>query len=202
MVDGAEPQDPARHRLGRCRCAQLLAEVDRVEAWVATHVDADVELAALRHALAALRRVLAQDLEPDPGNRPHTHREGRRHRSHAVARRTRDAARPEEQAKLFNGKTRHVLKLIGADVTIAAEVLPANEPEHDAMAPLTHAAEHHRHPGRGLDRSRLPREPTRRRAARSRPRDPLQAMARAQRRALREVAASRYHTRPRPLVER
>jgi len=44
--------------------ARLLAEVDRVEAWVAAHVPV-AEAPTVRAALTALRRVLAQDLEPD-----------------------------------------------------------------------------------------------------------------------------------------
>ena len=43
----------------------MLAEVDRVEAWVAAHVPA-ADAPAVQTALTALRRVLAQDLEPDP----------------------------------------------------------------------------------------------------------------------------------------
>ena len=45
--------------------ARLLAEVDRVEAWVAAHV-AVADAPTVQAALTALRRVLVQDLEPDP----------------------------------------------------------------------------------------------------------------------------------------
>lgn len=133
--------DDAAARSDALQC--LLAEVDRVEAWVATHVGADVEQAALREALTALRRVLAQDLEPDPTT-------GRTRIKKGVAKdRMPSLGDPDmrhgrkSKTKLFNGYKRHVLKLVGPGVTVAAEVLPANQPEHDAMAPLTHAAERH-----------------------------------------------------------
>src|SRR6266542_4591997 len=58
-IDWSDPGAQA-HALAR-----LLAEVDRVEAWVATHVPL-AEAPTVQAALGALRRVLAQDLEPDP----------------------------------------------------------------------------------------------------------------------------------------
>ena len=90
-VRGRDPQDLARpgaagagvtllgapslkaalgYRLERSRgqadaLARLLAEVDRVEAWVAAHVPV-AETPPVQAALDALRRVLTQDLEPDP----------------------------------------------------------------------------------------------------------------------------------------
>ncbi len=45
--------------------ARLLAEVDRLERWVATHVPV-TEASPVQAALTALRRVVTQDLEPDP----------------------------------------------------------------------------------------------------------------------------------------
>ena len=44
---------------------QLLAEVDRLEAWVAAHVPV-ATAPTVQAALTTLRRVLTQDLEPDP----------------------------------------------------------------------------------------------------------------------------------------
>lgn len=45
--------------------ARLLTEVDRLEQWVATHVPV-ADAPPVQAALGALRRVLTQDLEPDP----------------------------------------------------------------------------------------------------------------------------------------
>jgi hypothetical protein len=45
--------------------ARRLADVDRLEQWVATHVPV-AEAPSVQAALTALRRILTQDLEPDP----------------------------------------------------------------------------------------------------------------------------------------
>ncbi|MGQ0649741.1 MAG: IS1182 family transposase [Gemmatimonadaceae bacterium] len=113
--------------------ARLLEEVDRIETWVAEHAASAVAEPPLREALTALRRVLAQDLEPDPTT-------GRARIKRGVAKdRMPSLGDPEmrhgrkSKTKLFNGYKRHVMKIVGADVTVAATVLPANQPEHDAL---------------------------------------------------------------------
>lgn len=122
---------------------QLLQEVDRVEAWVGEHASAQAHEAPLRDALHALRRVLEQDLEPDPPT-------GRTRIKRGVAKdRMPSLGDPEmrhgrkSKNKLFNGYKRHLMKVIGADIIVAAEVLPANQPEQDAMAKLTDEALRH-----------------------------------------------------------
>jgi len=121
----------------------LLAEVDRVEAWVTQHAATLAGEPPLRDALLALRRVLEQDLEPDPTT-------GRTRIKRGVAKdRMPSLGDPEmrhgrkSKNKLFNGYKRHLMKIVGADITVAAEVLPANQPEQDAMAPLADEAERH-----------------------------------------------------------
>ncbi len=122
----------------RCEAlAQLLEEVDRVEAWVTEHAATLATQPPLRDALAALRRVLEQDLEPDPTTT------GRARIKRGVAKdRMPSLGDPQmrhgrkSKNKLFNGYKRHLLKIVGADITVAAEVLPANLPEHNAMVPL------------------------------------------------------------------
>ena len=121
----------------------LLAEVDRVESWVTEHAEKLASEPPLRDALIALRRVLEQDLEPDPTS-------GRARIKRGVAKdRMPSLGDPEmrhgrkSKNKLFNGYKRHLMKIVGADITVAAEVLPANQPEQDAMAPLTDEAERH-----------------------------------------------------------
>jgi len=59
-IDWDDPEQQA----GALR--QLLAEVDALQAWVAKHAGQKAQEAPLRQALEALRRVLEQDLEPDP----------------------------------------------------------------------------------------------------------------------------------------
>jgi hypothetical protein len=91
----------------------------------------------LREALVALRRVLEQDLEPDPTT-------GSKRIKRGVAKdRMPSLGDPEmrhghkSKTRLFNGYKRHVMKIVGTDITVAATVTPANQPEQDALAPLT-----------------------------------------------------------------
>jgi Transposase DDE domain/Transposase domain (DUF772) len=114
---------------------RLLGEVDALEAWVAKHAAAKANEAPLKEALQALRRVLEQDLEPDPGG-------GIRIR-HGVAKDRMPSLGDKEmrhgrksQSKRFNGYKRHIAALAGTDLIAGALVLPANEPEHDALVPL------------------------------------------------------------------
>jgi hypothetical protein len=117
---------------------RLLAEVDRLEQWVATHAQP-----ALQAALTALRRVTAQDLEPDPTT-------GRRRLRQGVAGdRMPSLGDPEmrhgrkTRTRPFNGYKRHALKVLGADVIVDAIVRPANEPEHLTLATLAPAVAVH-----------------------------------------------------------
>ena len=115
--------------------ARLLAEVDRVEAWVAASVPV-AEASSVQAALTALRRVLAQDLEPDPTTGQ------RRIRRGVAADRMPSLGDPEmrhgrkTRTRLFTGYKRHVIKLVDADLIVGAVVRPANEPEHHALALL------------------------------------------------------------------
>ncbi|HTC25024.1 MAG TPA: IS1182 family transposase [Gemmatimonadales bacterium] len=124
--------DPAAQTeaLGR-----LLAEVDRLEAWVAAHVAVD-QAPPVQAALAALRRVLAQDLEPDPTTGQPRIRRG------VAAERVPSLGDPEmrhgrkSRTRPFTGYKRHVLKLVDADLIVGAIARPANEPEQQALATL------------------------------------------------------------------
>ena len=133
--------DDAEQRAKALR--QLLDEVNRVEAWVTTRAGPLVNEPSLRDALAALRRVLEQDLEPDPTTG------GSRIKRGVAKDRMPLLGDPEmrhgrkSKNKLFNGYKRHLMKIVGADITVAAQVLPANQAEQDAMAPLTDEAERH-----------------------------------------------------------
>lgn len=115
--------------------ARLLAEVDRVEAWVAAHVPL-AEAPTVRAALTALRRVLAQDLEPDPTTGQQRIRRG------VAPDRLPSLGDPEmrhgrkTRTRPFTGYKRHVVKLIDADLIVGVDVRPANEPEHQTLAVL------------------------------------------------------------------
>ena len=115
--------------------AQLLAEVDRVEAWVAAHVPV-AGASTVQAALVALRHVLAQDLEPDPTTGQ------RRIRRGVAPDRLPSLGDPEmrhgrkTRTRPFTGYKRHVMKLVDADLIVGVDVRPANEPEHQTLARL------------------------------------------------------------------
>ena len=122
---------------------RLLGEVDRVEAWVTAHAAKEAAEAPLKAALAALRRVLEQDLEPDPTT-------GRRTIKRGVARdRMPSLGDPDmrhgrkSKTKTFNGYKRHLVKILDADITVAAEALPANHADQEALPALTDAVRKH-----------------------------------------------------------
>lgn len=114
---------------------RLLAEVDRLEAWVESHV-AVAQAPPVQAALDALRRVLAQDLEPDPTTGQPRIRRG------VAAERLASLGDPEmrhgrkSRTRPFTGYKRHVLKLVDADLIVGALARPANEPEQHALARL------------------------------------------------------------------
>lgn len=122
--------------------ARLLAEVDRLEAWVAAQ--AVVAAApAVRTALTTLRHVLAQDLEPEPTSG------ARRIRRGVAVDRQPSIGDPEmrhgrkTKVRTFTGFKRHVMKLIDADVIVDAVVRPANEPEHATLGQVLPAVTAH-----------------------------------------------------------
>jgi len=122
--------------------ARLLAEVDRLEAWVVAQ-QAVADAPAVRAALTTLRQVLTQDLEPDP-----TSGERRIRRGVAPDRMPSigdPAMRHGRKTKVrtFTGFKRHVIKLIEADVIVDAVVRPANEPEHATLAQVLPAVTAH-----------------------------------------------------------
>jgi len=131
--------DPAAHADA---LARLLAEVDRLEAWVTTQVPL-ADAPPVQAALAALRRVLTQDLEPDPTTGQ------RRIRRGVAVDRMPSLGDPEmrhgrkTRTRPFTGYKRHVIKLLDADLIVDAVVRPANHPEHEVVALLTPAIAAH-----------------------------------------------------------
>ena len=116
--------------------ARLLADVDRLEQWVAAHVPADAS-PAVAAALTALRRVLTQDLEPDPTTgQPRIRRGVAADRMPSLGDTQMRHGR-KTRTKPFTGYKRHVIKLVDADLIVGAVVQPANAPEHQTLAVLT-----------------------------------------------------------------
>jgi IS5 family transposase len=113
--------------------ARLLAEVDRLEAWVAAQA-ALADAPAVHAALTTLHQVLTQDLEPDPTS---GHRRIRRgvapDRQPSIGDPAMRHGR-KTKVRTFTGFKRHVVTLVDAGVIVDAVVRPANEPEHATLA--------------------------------------------------------------------
>lgn len=123
---------------------RLLAEADSLQGWVRQRTRGKAKEPLLEQALTDLRRVLAQDLEPDPGG------SGRQVIRRAVAKDRMPSLGDKEmrhgrksKARVFNGYKRHIAVLPGRGLILAATALPANRPDHEAMGPLLDEAEQH-----------------------------------------------------------
>jgi IS5 family transposase len=121
---------------------RLLAEADALQAWVQQHAGREAEKPALQKALAALRLVLEQDLEPDPnGGGGRLIRRGvTKDRMPSLGDKEMRHGR-KSKSRVFNGYKRHIATLAGKGLIVAATALPANHPEYEAMAPLLDEAE-------------------------------------------------------------
>ena len=131
--------DPAQQAAALQR---LLGEVDALQAWVVKHAGDRVHEKPLKDALQALRRVLEQDLEPDPSGGMRIRRGVARDRMPSLGDKEMRHGR-KSQSKRFNGYKRHIVGIAGTDLIAGALVLPANEPEHDALEPLLADAKQH-----------------------------------------------------------
>jgi hypothetical protein len=121
---------------------QLLVEqATALEAWVQQHAKAKVEQPPLSNELALLRRVMGQDLEPDPEGG------GVRIRDGVAADRVISISDPEmrhgrkSKSTRFDGYKRHVA--IANGLILATAVKPANRQEHEALEPLIAAVDRH-----------------------------------------------------------
>jgi hypothetical protein len=122
---------------------QLLGDVDRLEHWVVAQPVTTQTAPALQAALAALRAVLAQDLEPDPTTgRPRILRGVARGRQPSLGDPDMRHGR-KSRSRPFTGYKRHLVKLLDSDLIVDAVARPANEPEHPMLAPLTAAVAPH-----------------------------------------------------------
>lgn len=125
----------------RAAFQRLMGEVESLQSWVARNASEEVKKPPLKLALEALARVLKQDLEPDPGGGGLVIRDG------VAKNRMPSLGDPEirhgrkSKSKLFNGFKRHIAS--AQSLILAATVLPANQPEHEATGPLLDEAEQH-----------------------------------------------------------
>jgi hypothetical protein len=119
----------------------LLRQVDSLEKWVARRAAKEAAVPPLQDHLGLLRRLVEQDIEPDPSG------SGRRIKEEVAKGRIISVSDPEmrhgrkSKTKLFNGYKRHIA--IANGMILATAVVPANVQEQAAAADLLSAAAAH-----------------------------------------------------------
>jgi hypothetical protein len=119
----------------------LLGQVDALERWVARRASQESEVPPLKGSLDLLRKLVQQDIEPDPSGI------GRRIKDEVAKDRIISVADPEmrhgrkSKTKLFNGYKRHIA--ITDNLILAAAVVPANVQEQAPAARLLDTASAH-----------------------------------------------------------
>lgn len=117
---------------------KLLHQVDALEKWVAKRAAKEANIPPLKPSLELLRKVIEQDIEPDPSG------SGRRIKQEVAKERIISISDPEmrhgrkSKTKLFNGFKRHII--VANNLILATAVVPANVQEHEAAEPLLEAA--------------------------------------------------------------
>lgn len=114
---------------------ELLAQVERLEAWVKRRVRDASAQPPIESALSMLRRVASQDIEPDPngGGGPRIAKKVARDRIASLGDTEMRHGR-KSKSKRFNGYKRHIAVANG--IVLSTAVLPANAREHEATSTL------------------------------------------------------------------
>lgn len=116
--------------------ARLLDEVKTLRTWLESTLPDKIALPPLKEAIALVERLIAQDLEPDPGGSGMRIKRGvaKDRRVSIVDADMRHGRK--SKSKLFNGYKRHLARDLDSEMILAATVRPANEPEHLAAEVL------------------------------------------------------------------
>ena len=115
----------------------LLSQLKSLVEWLEEHLPDAVNAPPLAEPLLALRRLIDQDLEPDPGGG-----DGKRIRQGVAAERQVSVRDPEmrhgrkSKSKRFNGYKRHIAVDLDRDLIVACAITPANRPEEEATPVL------------------------------------------------------------------
>lgn len=124
--------DAAKHEA----LQRLLAEVERLRAWVDRNLADAKEQPLLKEALELLAKVVEQDLEPDPdGGGKRVARGTAKDRQISIMDKDMRHGR-KSKSRLFNGYKRHVAVELDHGLILAVTARPANEPEADATTEL------------------------------------------------------------------
>lgn len=117
---------------------RLVGEAERLDAWVIRHMKDEATKPPISDALTLLRRVVDQDLEPDPEGG------GQRIREGVAEDRIISVGDPDmrhgrkSRSKTINGYKRHIV--IANRVILGTAVEPANRKEHEPAGRLLDAA--------------------------------------------------------------
>jgi hypothetical protein len=120
---------------------RLLSQVDALEKWITKRAGRESEVPPIKEPLAMLRRLVEQDIEPDPTSG------SRRIKQEVSKDRIISVSDPEmrhgrkSKTKLFNGYKRHIA--IANNLILATTVVPANIQEHQAAPTLLDRVGHH-----------------------------------------------------------
>lgn len=120
---------------------RLLGQVDALERWVSKRAAKEAEVPPLKDSLELLRKLVDQDIEPDPSGK------GRQIKQEVPKDRLISVSDPEmrhgrkSKTKLFNGYKRHIA--ITNNLIVATAVEPANAREHEPAPRLIEAARKH-----------------------------------------------------------
>jgi hypothetical protein len=107
---------------------QLLMEVQRLKGWIDKKLANQVDQPPLREALALVEKVIAQDLEPDPGGGMKIKRGVAKDRQISVTDPEMRHGR-KSRRRVFNGYKRHIVRELDLGLILSAVARPANEPE-------------------------------------------------------------------------
>lgn len=122
---------------------RLLAEVDKLRAWLRDQLADVCDVPPLSEALALLAQVIEQDLEPDPdGPGSRIKRGVSRNRRISISDGEMRHGR-KSRSRVINGFKRHVMLDLDSGLILGATVRGANEPEHRAASELREDAKRH-----------------------------------------------------------
>lgn len=120
---------------------RLVGEAERLETWVVRRMKDGATKPPVSDALTLLRRVVGQDLEPDPEGGGERIREG------VAEERVISVGDPEmrhgrkSRSRVINGYKRHIV--IANRIILGTAVEPANRREHEPVPQLIEAARRH-----------------------------------------------------------
>jgi len=128
--DWSDPKDKAD------AIDELAGQVLSLERWVEEQLTEAAGQPPLEKLLATLRKLMEQDLEPDPGGKKVRVAEGVAEDRQISIEDSEMRHGRKTKSKRFNGYKRHVAKDLDSQAIMATAATPANRPEHEALPEL------------------------------------------------------------------